>query len=128
MTFSRPIFILFILSGLGAAAFPVRAQTARPLATTTATVGPVQWDGVLEEFEKEVAHRAHDLSDLRDQQAQLHKEIERLEVKTTALRNQNQNGTNLLDQIRLNNLLKELQKKLETDSRLQRQWKDGVEL
>ena len=128
MSLSRLVFTLFVLSGLGAAAFPVWAQSAGPLPTATAAVEAVQWDGVLGEFEKEVAQRARALSGLRDQQTQLHKEIERLEVKTTAIRNQNQNGSNLLDQIRLNNLLKELQKKLETDSQLQRQWKDGAEL
>ena len=106
----------------------VEAQTTVPNLETGPAIGNEKWEDVLSEFEKEVSQLDQDLSDIKRHQNQLHEEIERLEVKSTSIRTQSQSDPNLINQIRLNGILKELQEKLELDSQIQRDWKEKVDL
>ena len=106
----------------------VEAQSTIPNFETGPTIENEKWDEVLNEFEKKVSQLVQDLTLIKHQQNQLHEDIERLEVKSTAIRTQSQSDPNLINQIRLNNILKELQNKLEMDSQVQRQWKEKIDL
>jgi hypothetical protein len=84
-----------------------------------------EWEQSIQIFERTVSDQAKDLAKNEDRRGKLHEEIEKLEVKTTALRNQN--NLNLFDQLRLKKMLNDLQGELETQSGLEQQWRDSLE-
>ncbi len=123
---SRPLLILLWLGmGFAGAAGSAAAQTPVPSFEQIPASQVREWEQSIQTFEKAVSDQAKDLVKNEDRRGELHGEIEKLEVKTTALRNQNH--LNLFDQLRLKKLLNDLRGELEAESGLEQQWRDSLE-
>ncbi len=125
---SRALFFLFLI-GIAwvseAANAAGLAQTPVPSFEQIPSSQVREWEQSIQTFEKAVSDQAKDLAKNEDRRGKLHGEIEKLEVKTTALRNQN--TLNLFDQLRLKKMLNDLQGELEAESSLKQQWRDLLE-
>jgi hypothetical protein len=119
------LFILGIGWGLFGTAAGVRAQTPVPSFQEIPASQSLEWEQSIQMFEKDVSGQAQELVKNEDRRNKLKAQIEKLEVKTTALRNQN--NLNLFDQLRLKKMLNDLQGVLETESDLEQQWRQSLE-
>ena len=83
------------------------------------TLSGTQWETVLAQFESSVSSLSQWLEDARSEQKKNDEGIKGLETKVAALRKDNRENSNVINEIRLKGLLNDLKEKLEKNSQLQ---------
>src|ERR1700722_10906864 len=122
------LFLFWMVLGIFGDAATVAADPAQTPVPSFQEIPASQsreWEQSIQTFEKQVAGQAQGLAKNEDSRNKLHAQIEKLEVKTTALRNQN--NLNLFDQLHLKKMLSDLQGKLEAQATLEGQWRQSLE-
>ena len=118
-------FIFFLITGwVGAPPLWPQATATPGPSSSGLSLDESQWKTVVIQFEDSVSSLSKGLEDSRAQMTKLQSEIEELEGRISQLREKTQNGSGVIDEFRLKNLLNDLKDKLQKKSDLQHQW-DG---
>ncbi len=118
-------FLIFILISYLATTSPgYPQQSTIPESSTGAVLSETQWKTVVTEFEKSVMDLSTTLEKYKSDFNLLQEKIQHLEDTITELRQKNEKGSNVFDEIRLKGLLNDLKEDLEKSSDLQHQQDD----
>jgi chromosome segregation ATPase len=119
----RKIWAIIFAEIFCSATPPLWPQTTQPsFSDSIVNLNGSQWKSVIAQFEESVYSLSKWLEDYQAEMKNLQGDIRDLEGKIARLREQTQNGSGVLDEIRLKGLLNDLKEKLEKNSDLQHQW------
>lgn len=114
----KRFFLSFILLTLGISFWPQRGDSALSGLSEGVTLSEPQWTAVQSRFEKDVAALIVWFETYENRKKDLTLEISDLQDKTTHLRDETRDQSNLFEEIRLKELLNKLKDKLEENSNL----------
>ncbi len=102
---------------------PVWPQKTVPESSDSiGNLNDLQWKTIASQFEESVSSISKWLDSCQAEMKSLQNDIGKLEKKIARLREENRNGSGVIDEFRLKGLLNELRDKLEKNSDLQHQW------
>lgn len=120
----KKVFAILCLSVISPPLFSAGVLSTPETTNPGTVLNGDQWKSVISQFENSVRSETDWLEKKKTERIKLRTDIEGLEDMVSSLRQKNESNGNVIDEIRLKNLLNDLKDKLEKDSGLQHQWDD----